>query len=99
MLASGVKRFTAKKAGGGELKSLLLGVILVKSTGRHKLMIEVLDRGRNTSGWIDMIHFIPLDGNDENQLYPQFDMKGNAIYRDTPCNEIWPFDVSDCDRW
>jgi len=38
-----------------------------------------------------MIQFIPVD---DDQLWPRFDIKGNYIYKDTPCDEIFPYDLS-----
>jgi uncharacterized surface protein with fasciclin (FAS1) repeats len=85
---SGMKRYMAKER-RGELNSRLWGTIEVKSTGRHTLRCDVIDRGRNADMFLDMIHFIPVN---DDQLWPRFDMMGNAIYRGTPCEEIWPKD-------
>ncbi|MDR1342489.1 MAG: fasciclin domain-containing protein [Prevotellaceae bacterium] len=85
---AGMKRYMAKER-RGELNARLWGVIEVKSTGRHTLRCDVIDRGRNTDMFLDMIQFIPVN---DDQLWPRFDMMGNAIYRGTPCEEIWPKD-------
>jgi uncharacterized surface protein with fasciclin (FAS1) repeats len=85
---TGMKRYMAKER-RGELNSRLWGSVEVKSTGRHTLRCDVVDRGRNADMFLDMIHFIPVT---EDQLWPRFDMMGNAIYRGTPCEEIWPKD-------
>ncbi|MDR1417076.1 MAG: fasciclin domain-containing protein [Prevotellaceae bacterium] len=85
---TGMRRYMAKER-RGELNSRLWGTIEVKSTGRHTLRCDVIDRGRNTDMFLDMIHFIPVL---DDQLWPRFDMMGNAVYRGTPCEEIWPYD-------
>jgi uncharacterized surface protein with fasciclin (FAS1) repeats len=85
---AGMKRYMAKER-RGELNSRLWGSIEVKSTGRHTLRCDVIDRGRNADMFLDMIHFIPVN---DDQLWPRFDMMGNAIYRGTPCEEIYPKD-------
>lgn len=90
MLAAGQKRYVAK-ARATQFNSRLFGPVRVLSTGRHTLVLEIVDQGRNTQMWIDMIQFIPID---DDQLWPRFDIKGNYIYKDTPCNEIYPYDLS-----
>jgi uncharacterized surface protein with fasciclin (FAS1) repeats len=87
LLGQGMKRYAAKKR-NTTTNSLLCGTMEVKSTGRHKLRFDVIDRGRSTETWVDMIHFIPTD---QDQLWPRFDMKGTAIDRGTECDQIWPF--------
>ena len=66
------------------------GAIKVEYTGRHTLRMDVLSGGSQYSWW-DMIQFIPVD---QNQLWPRFDIEGNAISPGTPCNLISPVDQS-----
>jgi uncharacterized surface protein with fasciclin (FAS1) repeats len=87
LLNSGMKRYTAKNM-AGTMNSLRFGTMEVKTTGRHTLRFETVDRGRGEGIGIDMLHFIPVD---EDQLYPRFDMNGKAVFRDTPCCEIFPY--------
>ena len=68
-----------------------LGAIKVDMTGRHTLRLDALTTGDSQSAWWDMIQFIPVD---QDQLWPRFDIEGNAIYPTTPCNEIAPIDQS-----
>jgi hypothetical protein len=65
----------------------VLGTITVTKTGRHTLRFEGLT-GTNKVYW-DMIHFIPVG---DDQVWPRFDVLGNEIYKNTPCNSIYPFD-------
>jgi hypothetical protein len=88
LLATGMKRFTAKNK-VGEVPALRWGMIDVKTTGRHKLRIDVIDTGTDARSFIDMIQFIPID---EDQLWPRFDMEGKAIYPETLCKDIYPYD-------
>jgi uncharacterized surface protein with fasciclin (FAS1) repeats len=86
LLAQGMKRYNAK------VRSTVLncrrwGAMTVKTTGQHTLRIDVIERGRSTAMWIDMIHFIP---NEDDQLWPRFDYQGNPIYKGTPCEDIEP---------
>jgi uncharacterized surface protein with fasciclin (FAS1) repeats len=97
LLNSGWKYYVAKQPysnssrgvgdDGKVFVSRLLGTITVYKTGRHILRFEGLT-GSNKVYW-DMIHFIPVD---DVQIWPRFDVGGNEIYEDTPCNEILPYD-------
>ncbi|MDR0711343.1 MAG: fasciclin domain-containing protein [Prevotellaceae bacterium] len=87
LLGQGMKRYAAKKR-NTTTNSMRWGTMEVKSTGRHKLRLDVVDRGRSTEMWVDMIHFIPTD---QDQLWPRFDMKGVAIDRGTECDQIYPY--------
>ncbi|MDR3366651.1 MAG: fasciclin domain-containing protein [Prevotellaceae bacterium] len=86
LLGQGMKRYAAKKR-NTTTPSLLWGTMEVKSTGRHKLRIDVVDKGRSETMWLDMIHFIPTE---QDQLWPRFDMKGVAVDRGTECDKIYP---------
>ena len=68
----------------------MLGTIKVNTTGRHALRFEGLS-GAGTHFW-DMIHFIPKN---QDQLWPRFDVGGNQIWIDTPCDSILPY-AADC---
>jgi uncharacterized surface protein with fasciclin (FAS1) repeats len=87
LLGQGMKRYTAKER-VTSMNSMRWGTMQVKTTGRHKLRLDVIDRGRSTPMWVDMIHFIPTD---QDQLWPRFDMKGTAIMQGTACDQIYPF--------
>jgi len=65
------------------------GAIKVEYTGRHTLRMDALSG--NTATWWDMIQFIPVD---QNQIWPRFDIDGNAIYPGTACDQIAPKDQS-----
>ena len=86
-LNNGMKQYNAKQR-ISVFCSRLCGAIKVEYTGRHTLRMDALS-GKNQSAWWDMIHFIPVD---QNQLWPRFDVEGNAIYPGTPCEEIAPYD-------
>ncbi len=86
-LNNGMKQYNAKQR-ISVFCSRNCGAIKVEYTGRHTLRMDALS-GNSQSAWWDMIHFIPVD---QNQLWPRFDAKGNAIYPGTPCEEIYPFD-------
>jgi uncharacterized surface protein with fasciclin (FAS1) repeats len=90
LLGQGMKRYAAKKR-NTTTNSMLWGTMEVKSTGRHKLRLDVVDRGRSTELWIDMLHFIPTD---QDQLWPRFDMSGATIDRGTECDKIYPYENS-----
>jgi uncharacterized surface protein with fasciclin (FAS1) repeats len=90
LLGQGMKRYAAKER-NTTTNSLLWGAMEVKSTGRHKLRLDVVDRGRSAEMFMDMIHFIPVD---QDQLWPRFDMNGVTVDRGTECDVIWPFDRS-----
>ena len=92
LLQKGMKRYVAKHR-STTTNSYLMGTIVVQSTGRHILRFNVVDRGRNTQWWFDMLHFIPLD---QDQFFPRFDFQGNKIYRGAPCNQIVPKDLTNC---
>jgi len=64
------------------------GAIKVEYTGRHTLRMDALS-GNSQPAWWDMIQFIPVD---QNQIWPRFDVEGNAIYPGTPCDQIAPTD-------
>jgi uncharacterized surface protein with fasciclin (FAS1) repeats len=87
LLPAGYKRYAAKER-ATTMNCVQWGTCVVLSTGRHTLRCDVVDRGRNTNMWLDVIQFIPIE---DDQLWPRFDMKGKAIYSGTPCDEIWPY--------
>lgn len=86
-LNNGMKQYNAKQR-ISVFCSRNSGAIKVEYTGRHTLRIDALS-GNSQSAWWDMIHFIPVD---QNQLWPRFDAKGNAIYPGTACEDIYPAD-------
>jgi uncharacterized surface protein with fasciclin (FAS1) repeats len=86
MLAMGQKQYTAKYR-SGYFNSMLLGTIIVESTGRHTLRFECLTGRSGETSW-DMIQFIPIN---EDQIWPRVDGKGKWIYEDTPDCEIYPY--------
>ncbi len=93
MLAEGLKYYVAKRpidTQGRVFVSKLLGTIKVNTTGRHALRFEGLS-GSGTHNW-DMIHFIPKN---QDQLWPRFDVGGNQVWIDTPCDSIMPY-AADC---
>ena len=85
----GMKRYNAKQL-NSVCCSRNCGAIKVEYTGRHTLRMDALS-GSSQAAWWDMIQFIPVD---QNQLWPRFDVEGNAIYPGTPCNLIAPIDQS-----
>jgi uncharacterized surface protein with fasciclin (FAS1) repeats len=89
-LNRGMKRYTAKWRQAEHSAALLFGTISVKSTGRHILRIDVINKGTraNNDSFLDMIHFIPVD---DEQLWPRFDMDGNMCWENTPCDAIYPY--------
>lgn len=93
MLAEGLKYYVGKRpmdVQGRVFVSKMLGTIKVQTTGRHALRFEGLS-GKGTHYW-DMIHFIPKN---QDQLWPRFDVGGNQIWIDTPCDSIMPY-IEDC---
>ena len=86
-LNNGMKQYNAK-AKNSVVCSRNCGAIKVEYTGRHTLRMDALS-GSSQSSWWDMIQFIPVD---QNQLWPRFDVDGNAIYPGTPCELIAPAD-------
>jgi len=97
LLNSGWKYYVAKQPysnssraiadDGKVFVSRVLGTITVTKTGRHTLRFEGLT-GTNKVYW-DMIHFIPVG---DDQVWPRFDVLGHEIYKNTPCNAVYPFD-------
>jgi uncharacterized surface protein with fasciclin (FAS1) repeats len=85
----GMKRYNAKQL-SSVCCSRNCGAIKVEYTGRHTLRIDALS-GSSQSSWWDMIQFIPVD---QSQIWPRFDVEGNAIYPGTPCDQIAPTDQS-----
>ena len=98
-IVMGHKRYTAKNRNQSTI-SQLMGAIVVQSTGRHILRLDVLDEGQGNNMWIDMFHFIPIE---QNQLWPRFDFAGNPVWLGTPCDEIQPIIGASCpadnDEW
>ncbi len=86
-LNNGMKQYNAKQR-NSVVCSRNSGAIKVEYTGRHTLRMDALS-GKSQSAWWDMIHFIPVD---QNQIWPRFDVEGNAIYPCTPCELIQPYD-------
>jgi hypothetical protein len=86
-LNNGLKQYNAKQI-SSVFCSRNCGIIKVESTGRHTLRMEALS-GSSQAAWWDMIQFIPVD---KNQLWPRFDVEGNAIYPGTDCSLIAPTD-------
>jgi uncharacterized surface protein with fasciclin (FAS1) repeats len=85
----GMKRYNAKQL-NSVCCSRNCGAIKVQYTGRHTLRMDALS-GNSQPAWWDMIQFIPVD---QNQLWPRFDIEGNAIYPGTACDQIAPKDQS-----
>jgi len=85
-LNGGMKQYNAKYKTSA-FNSRNCGAIKVEYTGRHILRFDALS-GSGAISW-DMIQFIPVD---QDQLWPRFDVAGNAIYQDTPCTLIAPFE-------
>lgn len=85
----GMKRYNAKQL-NSVCCSRNCGAIKVEYTGRHTLRMDALS-GSSQAAWWDMIQFIPVD---QNQLWPRFDVAGNAIYPGTACDQIAPKDQS-----
>jgi len=85
----GMKRYNAKQL-NSVCCSRNCGAIKVEYTGRHILRMDALS-GSSQAAWWDMIQFIPVD---QNQLWPRFDVEGNAIYPGTSCDQIAPKDQS-----
>ena len=83
----GMKRYNAKQL-SSVCCSRNCGAIKVEYTGRHTLRMDALS-GSSQAAWWDMIQFIPVD---QNQLWPRFDIEGNAIYPGSDCNLIAPTD-------
>jgi uncharacterized surface protein with fasciclin (FAS1) repeats len=86
-LNTGMKRYNAKQL-NSVCCSRNCGAIKVEYTGRHTLRMDALS-GSSQAAWWDMIQFIPVD---QNQLWPRFDVDGNAIYPGTDCSLIAPAD-------
>jgi len=83
----GMKRYNAKQL-NSVCCSRNCGAIKVEYTGRHTLRMDALS-GNSQPAWWDMIQFIPVD---QNQLWPRFDIEGNAVYPGTDCTLIAPYD-------
>jgi uncharacterized surface protein with fasciclin (FAS1) repeats len=93
-LNGGMKQYNAKYI-STVCCSRNCGAIKVDYTGRHILRFDALSGG-GTVRW-DMIQFIPVD---QDQLWPRFDVAGNAIYSvNTPCNLIAPTDQPCLIKW
>jgi len=92
-LNNGMKQYNAK-AENSVVCSRNCGAIKVEYTGRHTIRIDALS-GNSQAAWWDMIQFIPVD---QNQLWPRFDIEGNAIYPmendslNLNCAKIAPYD-------
>lgn len=86
-LNKGMKQYNAKQE-SSVVCSRNCGAIKVEYTGRHILRIDALS-GNSQPAWWDMIQFIPVD---QNQIWPRFDVDGNAIYPGTDCSLIAPTD-------
>ncbi len=92
-LNNGMKQYNAK-AKNSVCCSRNLGAIKVEYTGRHIIRVDALS-GNSQQAWWDMIQFIPVE---QNQLWPRFDIEGNAIYpmeNDSlglNCAKIAPYD-------
>ena len=87
-LANGWKRYNAKYS-TSVWCSRNAGAIKVDFTGQHILRWDALGTSGASGAQIDMIQFIPVD---QNQVWPRFDVEGNAVYSATPCVQIAPFD-------
>jgi uncharacterized surface protein with fasciclin (FAS1) repeats len=83
----GMKRYNAK-VGTSVVCSRLCGAIKVDYTGRHIFRMDAIG-GKNQEIPIDMIQFIPVE---QDQLWPRFDVAGNAIYPGTACDKIAPYE-------
>ena len=92
-LNNGMKQYNAK-AKNSVVCSRNCGAVKVEYTGRHTIRIDALS-GNSQAAWWDMIQFIPVE---QNQLWPRFDIEGNAIYpmendsAGVNCAKIAPFD-------
>ncbi|MBN2766488.1 MAG: fasciclin domain-containing protein [Paludibacteraceae bacterium] len=86
-LNNGMKQYNAKQK-ISVVCSRNSGAIKVEYTGRHTLRFDALS-GNSQPAWWDMIQFIPVE---QNQLWPRFDIEGNAIYPGTACELIAPTD-------
>ncbi|RKD12840.1 hypothetical protein BCY91_11385 [Pelobium manganitolerans] len=58
----------------------LMGVINVETTDRHIIRLTAIGEGRcaTKNTWLDMLHFIPVDDNEQN--YPRFSAKPGEIF-------------------
>lgn len=95
MINYGAKRYVAKTK-VNESFALLCGSFEVKSTGRHIVRMEVVNLGTKNgseNSFLDMFHFIPID---DDQYWPRFDRAGKAVWPDTPCLEIFPYEPTGC---
>ena len=76
--ALGWKSYTADATGGqiANHPGRLVGTVDVISTDRHMIRFEALTGGGQSSNYLDMIQFIPVN---ENQLRPVFARNGSII--------------------
>lgn len=63
-------------SGANNYNTKMVGIVDINSTDRHTVRLET-KTNRNTPFRMDMIHFIPVD---MEQIYPVFDINGNAVY-------------------
>ena len=76
--ALGWKSYTADATGGqiNNHPGRLVGTVDIISTDQHMIRFEALTGGGQSSNYLDMIQFIPVN---ENQLRPVFARDGSVI--------------------
>src|SRR5690606_12755638 len=75
--ALGYKKHVAGNLSGvNNYNCKMVGIVDVEITDRQTLRFET-NTNVNAQFWLDFIQFIPID---EEQIYPQFDTNGNAVY-------------------
>ena len=75
--ALGYKKHVAGNLSGvNNYNCKMVGIVDVDVTDRQTLRFET-NSNVNAQFWIDFIQFIPID---QEQIYPQFDTEGNAVY-------------------
>lgn len=73
--SQGWKRYLVFVTGNFPMR--LMGVVDVKTTGRHVLRLQHVKNNGN-SNWVDFIQFIPIA---DDQLYPKFNSDGSMVFR------------------
>ncbi len=75
--ALGYKKHVAGNLSGvNNYNCKMVGIVDIDVTDRHTLRFET-NTNVNAQFWLDFIQFIPID---QEQIYPQFDTQGNAVY-------------------
>lgn len=70
------KHIAGSPSGGNNFNCKMVGIVDIDVTDRQTLRFEASTNARAVF-MIDFIQFIPID---EEQIYPQFDTNGNAVY-------------------